>query len=125
VRIDRIAQVLTRELLSHDYLIGRREARNIGLPVTDASDTEAKILWELYEDVAQELKLAEPWNLEKEAQATQPRVSIRGVLESDKQKHVFSSTYQIKRVTVAQGPGGGKKVDVLQTTTLEECWKEV
>ena len=43
-KIDRIVRVLTRELLSHDYLIGRREAQAIGLPVIDATDREATLM---------------------------------------------------------------------------------
>lgn len=122
-RITRIVRQLTRELLSHDYLIGRREARAIGLPVVDASDKEADLMWRLYEDVAQELLLNEPWNWEKEAQATQPRQCPRAALETSELKHVFRSTYQIKRITVPHG--GGRKEESLQITPLDEGWKVI
>jgi len=121
-RISRIVKQLTRELLSHDYVISRREARSIGLPLTDATETEAALMWEFYENVAQELKLGEPWVWEKEAQAQQPRASVRAILESRDLKHVFTSVHQIKRVTV---PQAGGKMDSLQITTLEESWKKV
>lgn len=122
-----IVKQLTRELLSHDYLIGRREAKTMGLPVQDASDAEAKLMWQLYEDVAIELKLAEPWNWENELKGQQSatRTNMRGVLESKDLKHVFSSTFQLKRVAVPQGPGGGGKMDKLHITVLEESWKKV
>lgn len=121
-QIARIVKQLTRELLSHDYIISRREARSFGLPVTDATEEEAKLMWQVYEDVAQELKLAEPWNWEKEAQATQPRTCTRGVLESANLKHVFVSTYQVKRVTTVEA---GRKTESLQITPLDERWKKV
>jgi hypothetical protein len=125
-KIARIVKLLTRELLSHDYYIGRREARAMGLSVVDAAEAEADLMWQLYEDVAQELKLSEPWNWESEAQGNQPKVSHRGVLESRELKHVFSSTYQIKRITGAQGQGGGgRKAETLQITPLDEGWKKV
>ena len=121
-RRDRIVKQLTRELLSHDYVISRREAQSIGLPVVDASDAEADLMWKLFEDVSKELTLGEPWNWEKEVQASQPRAAARAVLESRDLKHVFTSTYQIRRTTVAQG---GQKVESLQITPLDEgSWKK-
>lgn len=119
-RIDRIVRQLTRELFSHDYVIGRREARAIGLPVTDATEEEASLMWQLYEDVAQELNIADPWNWEKEVQAGQTRTSARAILESSDMKHVFTSTYQIKRITVQDAKG---KKETLQITPLDEGWK--
>lgn len=121
-RITRIVRQLTRELLSHDYIISRREARSIGLPVTDATEEEAKVMWQVYEDVAQELHLAEPWNWEKEAQGNQPKTSVRAVLESANLKQVFVSTHQIKRVTSVEA---GRKIESLQITTIDERWKKV
>jgi hypothetical protein len=119
-------RALTRELLSHDYYIGRREAKALGLPVVDAPGEEADLMWKIYEDVAQEMKLSEPWNWETEAQETQPRTVVRGVLQSRGLKHVFSSTYQMKKITAAQGQGGGgKKQETVQITTLEQGWKRV
>jgi len=120
---DRIIQQLTRELLSHDYVISRREAGSLGLPVVDATTQEASLMWSIYEDIARELTLNEPWNWEKELQATQPRTATRAVIESCNLKHIFTSIYQIKRV----GPGGGKvKAETLQITPLDEgSWKKV
>jgi hypothetical protein len=124
-RIGRIVKTLTRELLSHDYFIGRREGRNLELAIADATAEEADLMWQLYEDVAQELKLGEPWNWENEAQGNQPRTSLRGILESSDLKHLFSSIYQIKRATVAQGQGGGgKKAETLQISAIDEGWKK-
>ena len=82
-------------------------------------------MWQLFEDVAQELKLAEPWSIEKESQETQPRTSVRALIESNELKTAFTSTYRFKRVTVTQGPGGGQKAEAIQTTVVEETWKVV
>ena len=78
------------------------------------------MMWQIYEDVAQELLLNEPWNWESEAQGAQPKIVPRGVLESAELKHLFSTTYQIKRVTVQQA---GQKMDSLQIKSLGEGWK--
>lgn len=124
VRITKIVKALTRELLSHDYYIGRREAKELGLQVVDATPNEADLIWKIYEDVAQELKLSDPWNWETEALGNQPRVVVQGLVESRSLKHVFSSKFNIKRTTVGSGPGGGgKKQETLQITALEQAWK--
>lgn len=125
-RIDGIVSQLTRELLSHDYVINRKEAQSIGLSVTDASDAEANLMWQIYEGAADELKLAEPWVWENEIKGQQSviRTNTRGIIESRDLKHVFSSTYDLKRATVA-GPGGGGKVDKINITVIEERWKVV
>jgi hypothetical protein len=124
-RVSRIVKTLTRELLSHDYIIGRREAREIGLPVIDSNAEETDLMWQLFEDVAQEMKLAEPWNIEKESQETQPRTSVRALIESADLKTAFTTTYRFKRVTVTQGPGGGQKAEAIQTSVVEETWRVV
>jgi hypothetical protein len=127
-KVAKVVKLLTRELLSHDYFIGRREGKDLGLPIVEATDPEAALMWQIYEDVADELKLSEPWNWEKESQGTLPKkVSVaRGLLESSGLKHVFSSTYEVKRVAAGGGPGGGgKKGETLQVTGLEDCWKKV
>ncbi|MBI4456486.1 MAG: serine protease [Acidobacteria bacterium] len=124
-KIEKIVKQLTRELLSHDYLIGRREARHMGLPVTDATSQEADLMWQIYECVAADLKLSEPLMWEKEAPSSGSKTvtNARGLLESRNVKHVFSSIYQVKRVTISQG--GGKKSEELQITVTEESWKKV
>jgi hypothetical protein len=118
-RIGRIVLQLTRELLSHDYVISRREAKSIGLPVTEASSDEAKLMWSIYEDVALELTLGEPWNWEKEVQATQPRTVTRAVIESYNLKHIFTSSYQIKRVTITPQAGGKGRTEKLQIDSVK------
>lgn len=120
-RIEKIVRKLTREVLSHDYLIGRREAKSIGLPVVDATEDEASLMWRVYDDVAQELRLNEPWNWENEAQGNQPKTVTRGLLESKGLKHIFATTYQIKRITLQQA---GQKVETLQIKPLDEGWKK-
>ena len=118
--IERIIKQLTRELLSHDYVISRREARSIGLPIIDATEDEAKLMWSIYEDIAHELSLDDPWNWEKELLLSQPRSSFRAVIESYQLKHVFTSCYQIIRTT----PSAVNPSSSLHITPIEEgSWK--
>lgn len=126
-KIDGIVSKLTRELLSHDYVVNRKEAKSIGLPIAYANNNEADLMWKVYEEIAKELTLGEPWNWEKEASSAQPRVCSRGVIESLTLKHVFSSTYRIRRQTTTAGsPSGKPKTDALQITAEDEgSWKKV
>jgi hypothetical protein len=118
-RAERIVKALTRELLSHDYIINRREAKSIGLPVVEATPQEAGLMWSIYEDIAAELKLSDPWR----PQAKIGKVTnVRGVLESKGLKHIFSSTYDVKKTTVNQR---GVRQEAVEVLLGEECWKMV
>ena len=116
---NRIVRKLTRELLSHDYIISRREAKEMGMCVVDANNEEADLMWTIYRDVAMELCLDFPWNWEVESQETQPRSSKRAIFQSRDFKHVFTSTYHITR-NVVEG-----KVDFQVMPTDEGSWREI
>lgn len=122
-KIDRIVNALSRELLSHDYVIGRTEAREIGLPIADPSDEVANLMWDLYLDIAQEMKLAQPWNIEGELGSQQQvkRVNVRGVIESKDLKHVFSTTHDLKRASLVKD---GMKFDAVQGKVSDEGWRQ-
>jgi hypothetical protein len=47
-KVQTVTQALTEGFFSHGYPIGRREARNLGLKVTDAQGELWDIIWELY-----------------------------------------------------------------------------
>lgn len=58
-----IVDYLTEKFYAHNHMIPRREAiEELGLPVACASDDINTLLWLLYEDIAIELKLGEPFN---------------------------------------------------------------
>jgi hypothetical protein len=124
---DQIAQIvkqLTRELLSHDYTLGRREARSIGLPVIDAPEDVADCLWQIYEAYATELHLAEPLNAEAELKSAQKvrSANLRGIVESRDLRHNFQTTQEFQRVTIQDQ---GRKVDGVRTVVLDEGWRKV
>ena len=97
---ERIVSQLTRELLSHDYMISRREARNIGMSIVDAKPSEEELMWKMYASAADELQLGEPWNLQDEVSkrnAPPPMVldNTTAILQSRDLKHVFRTRRQI------------------------------
>lgn len=123
-RIERIVAALSRELLSHDYVIGRAEATEIGLPVEEPTDEVASLMWSFYLDLASEMKLAQPWNLEAELAGQQQvkRVNVRGIIESQTLKHGFVTTHELRRTTVVKD---GMKFDAVQGKILDEGWRQL
>lgn len=60
--VQRIVDNLTEKLHAHDYTITRREAlEEIGLPIFYPDHELEMAIWSLYEDLARELHLAEPF----------------------------------------------------------------
>jgi len=66
--IRRIIEFLTEKLYSHQYFIGRKEAKeDLGIKTVISADDElANLLTELYEEYKAEMKMAEGWNVEAE-----------------------------------------------------------
>jgi len=66
--IDEIVDYFTEKLYSHQYFIGRKEAKeDLGLTtVVYADEILAKAMADLYEDYAKEMKLGVMWNPENE-----------------------------------------------------------
>jgi len=70
--IERIIETLTKELGSHDYLISRREARELlGAQVSGDDGVLEGLIAELYEDFAAEMHLGLPYDPNLELHAAQ------------------------------------------------------
>lgn len=62
-RIEAIVQNLTEKLCIHGYLINRTEAeKEIGLNITKPEDGLEKLMWHLFEDYEEEMKLNQPFD---------------------------------------------------------------
>jgi hypothetical protein len=59
----KIVQTLAKGLGSHDYLVTREEARELGLPIAPDNPDLEDLIWHLYEDFASEMKLGEAFDL--------------------------------------------------------------
>jgi hypothetical protein len=119
--IERIVNALTRELLSHDYFIGRGEAKSLGLQIEDPSDDLAGQMWDLYREFAEEMKLGEGWNPELElgSGSTKKAVTCRGVVESYDKRHSYYTTFELKRTNLMKD---GVKYEAVQTKVIEDGW---
>jgi hypothetical protein len=103
-RVDKIVETLIRGRFSHDYLISRKEAKNvIQLPVGDVStDLEEKIV-SLYSEYNALLQLSVPYHPEIVLAGNEKNTGTftRAIIESTDLTHVFRTVREVKRITVA------------------------
>lgn len=114
--VNSIVETLTEKLYSHDYLITRREAKDIGLRVEQPSADLEKAIFALYEAYEADLQLREPFNpLQHLGQNQQVQVTTdRACLETTDRLDMFQTEMGF-RVT----PQG------LQGQPLREGWKQL
>lgn len=118
-RIGPIVETLTRKLFSHDYLIGRREAKAIiGAEVVDASPDVEKAMMDLYSLYVKDLELNTIYNPEGSlGKDTQKTVTFRrACVESATGCYTYKTVQEIQRV---QSPGP-PKVTSINARLLEE-----
>lgn len=104
---DRIVTRLTREMGSHDYLIGRSEAKTfLKLNVINSAPELEKKIQALFDEYSTLLDLQVPHNVEGFLGADQTKVGNfnRAIFETTALTHVFRTTKEVQRVTV-QMPG--------------------
>lgn len=102
-KIDKIVNTLIRGRFSHDYIIGRKEAKEVvGLKIRDMSESLNRNVIKLYEEYDKILQLSVPYNPEivlGDREITTG--SFNGaIIESEKLTHVFRTVKEVKRVTL-------------------------
>jgi len=103
-RIKRIVDQLTRELYSHTHALNRKESREIlGADlVTEAAGEEQRLLWRLYEEYAQTLKLRETLTQDSivVSDTSSEDMEITGAfIETESRSFAFRSQCRITRVS--------------------------
>jgi hypothetical protein len=125
--IDAIVKVLTKELYSHDYIIGRREAKKvIELDVTEATEQLEKQLWTCFRGYADALQLDTPYNpaiaLGVESERT---VEIEGAfIESTDVGFAYRTKKLIRRLVPGQIPGMPIAIG-FQEQILDMGWNKI
>lgn len=121
---DSIVSVLTKERYSHDYLISRKEAREIGLNVIDPPDKLEKVMWSLFMKYANTIELFAPYSQETLLGQDNDKIAIfqRAFVETREGGYVYSTTKQVKRVSITQ-PNMPMPVEGFQERVLEDGWK--
>ena len=125
--IEAIVKVMTKDLYSHDYIIGRREAKKvILLDVTEAADQLEKQLWACFKGYADVLQLDTPYNpaiaLGVESEKT---VEIEGAfIESADAGFVYRTRKLVRRLIPGEIPGMPVATG-FQEQILEMGWSKI
>lgn len=121
--IDRIVNMLAKELGSHDYLIGPKEAREIGLKVTAAPLDLETLMWELYNEYESLMELNTPYTpsafLGQQQSAT--GTFIRAAIESEVMTHIFRTEKQVNQITIGP-PHAPVPTPAFQEIVIDEGW---
>jgi hypothetical protein len=122
-QIDRIVDILAKKLGSHDYLIGRKEAREIGLKVTDAPIGFEDLMWELYSEYEYIMELNTPYLPGTFLGQRQSALGtfIRGAIESEVMTHFFRTVKQVNQVMMVP-PVAPVPTPAYQEIVIEEGW---
>lgn len=107
--IEKVVDFFTEKLYSHQYFIGRKEAKeDLGLKmVVDADDVISKAMTDLYEEYNKELDFGKMWNPENElgANAMQNRKDYKiAFIESPQLSNYYdiSAEYRKQQVSMVQ-----------------------
>ena len=123
-RIDNIVETLIKGRFSHDYLIGRKEAKEVmRLPVVDVSEDVYKQIVQLYQEYDTLLQLSVPYHPETILGTNDVATGVfnRAIIESDNLTHVFRTTKEITRVSLAP-PTVPAPITGYQEKVLDERW---
>ena len=121
-RIQGIVSTLTRELYSHDYLIGRTEAKQqIGLKIADVSDDEEARLVSLLREFSELMLLQTPYNADAilGADSTKTATFDSAFIESTDMTFVFRTKKELKKIKATHQ---GMPLEAVQERILHQGW---
>jgi hypothetical protein len=122
-RVEKIVKMLTREFYSHDYLIGRKEAKErVGLKINDCSEGVEQKMMSAMAEYRADLELDAPYHPEAVLAGQNTRVVSldRAFIESADRTYVFRTRREIKRVKTVQQ---GVSLEGFQEKVLQEGWQ--
>lgn len=123
-QVKEIADKLTHELYSHDYIIGRKEAtENLKLNIENIDAEMEIIIWQLYKEYEDLMQLTTPLNAASLlAEADQQKFTFtRAVIESQLRIDAFQSEQEFRKSQVTL-PGAPAPVIGYQNQTIYEQW---
>ena len=124
--IESIAKSLISGRHSHDYVIGRKEAKEtLGLKVIDVPDKLNELILRLYREYDGLLELSKPYHPEsvlgtKDAK-TGRATFVRAIIESTHATHVFKTEKEVKRALLVP-PAVPEPTESYMERVTEERW---
>jgi len=99
-KISTIIETLTEKIYSHGHAIGRREAKDIGLPITYPESKLEDLMWELYLKYEDFFELREPIHPEillRDKENDEISEMPIAVIESVNKLHIFKTYVDLKK----------------------------
>ncbi len=98
--IEKVIEFLTEKLYSHQYYIGRKEAKeDLGIKTVVNADSElAKLMTEIYEEYNNEMNMTKIWNPEAEFSKGQNQNYKIAYVESAEISNYFEINMEFKKV---------------------------
>jgi hypothetical protein len=112
-KADAIAQVLGQDFFHHGYPLSRKEAREIGLPLSDPSEEVRDLMWAAWRDVEDELLAREPFYptaMISPGEESAPYRLVEALMESARRSAVYETT---GRIWAARGEDLQLRVNML------------
>jgi len=126
--IKKIVGYLTEKLYSHQYLIGRKEAKDdLGIQTITYADVDlAKLMTQLFEEYEKEMQFGKVWNAEIEIgenQAFNKKDYKIAFIESAKQSNYFDFVLEFKKgqINITQQTPQGP----IQVPQQKVMWKVI
>lgn len=130
-KIEKMVDTLSRALPSHQYLITREEAKDIGIRVVESPGQSDELIWKLYKEYESLLELNKPYNPEEILGPNPSTVAVfdRAAIESLKpngelKAYVFRTERELRRVQGTQ-PGVPFPIVGVQERNTTERWVEI
>lgn len=109
--VEKVIEFLTEKLYSHQYYIGRKEAKeDLGIKSVVFAEKElSDLMTEIYEEYNKEMEMTEIWNLELEFMKGQNQEYKIAFVESAESSNHFGINMEFKKVqqTIAQQTPAG------------------
>jgi hypothetical protein len=112
--INKIVEQLTEKLPTHNYLIGRLEAKEIGLDIKEPSDEIDLLMWKLYKEYEKWLRLTNPVSsildlgIEDNKIIRYERAVVECLNNDTLDQYIFITDKELKKVNVP--PSGTEQI---------------
>lgn len=101
-KANNIIKALVEEIYLHGHAIGRKEARDMGLPVRDPDAEAERLIWDLFLQYEDHMRLSQPIDprtfIPEEVDEYAEADLITACIESGRLFHVFSGDLRARRV---------------------------
>lgn len=98
-KINSIVEILTEKIYNHGHAIGRKEAKDIGLPIENPDTEMEKLIWDIYLFYEEKLKLLHPFNPDTELGENETKTVnlLLALIESKDMLFDFEYTIELRK----------------------------